>query len=80
MMIVTWDNIKEMNDQIGKDNLDYKVHLSDACSGQCMWLEDLKHEGFTQNERLEGLLRDYFKAEKSEIVFSENKKSFWTRN
>ncbi len=79
-MIVTWDNIKALNNQIEKENLAYKVHLSDACSGQCMWLEDLKHETFTRNDKLENVIRNYFKAEESKLVFSQDKKSFWTKN
>ncbi len=79
-MIVTWDNIKVLNDQIEKENLDYKVHLSDACSGQCMWLEDLKHDSFVENEKLEEVITNYFKTQESKVVFSGDKKSFWTKN
>lgn len=77
-MIVTWDNIKELNEETEK--LGYKIHLSDACSGQCMWIEDLKHEEFSGNEKLRAVIRDYFKQEKSEIVFCKDGKSFWTKN
>lgn len=72
--------MSELNDQIKKANLEYKVHLSDACSGQCMWLEDLKNDEFIENEKLEEVVKNYFKKENSEIVFSEDKKSFWTKN
>lgn len=79
-MIVTWDNIKLLNEQIQKEKLAYKVHLSDACSGQCMWLEDLKHDDFVKNEKVEEVISNYFKAEECKITFSTDKKSFWTKN
>ena len=35
-MIITWDNISEVNRRIKERDLAYKVHLSDACGGQSM--------------------------------------------
>ncbi|WKY48246.1 hypothetical protein Q5O24_02620 [Eubacteriaceae bacterium ES3] len=78
-MILAWDDIKELNDRIEERHLDCKVHLSDACSGQSMWLEDLSGSGFKKMDEIHQLIKDFFTEKKVEIDFSWDKKSFWTK-
>jgi len=80
-MIITWDDISELNKRLKENNFDYKVHLSDACGGQSMWIESLGGESNPQKiELLHVLIDDYFKALKAEVEFSWDKKSFWMKD
>ncbi|KNZ41921.1 RDAC family protein [Acetobacterium bakii] len=80
-MIITWDDIIELNKKLKENNFDYKVHLSDACGGQSMWIESLGGETNPEKiELLHVLIDDYFKAMKAEVEFSWDKKSFWMKD
>ncbi|MDI3536078.1 MAG: hypothetical protein PWP16_969 [Eubacteriaceae bacterium] len=79
-MILAWDDIKELNDRIEAKDLACKVHLSDACSGQSMWLEDLTDSGFKDLEAIHQLIKAFFAEKKVEIDFSWDKKCFWTKD
>lgn len=81
-MIITWNEIIEVNRRIKEKGLKYKVHLSDSCGGQSMWiepLEEVKNLG-KELEELHVLIVDYFKEVKADIEFSWDKKSFWTKD
>ncbi|MBC3804212.1 hypothetical protein GH808_07155 [Acetobacterium fimetarium] len=80
-MVITWNEIIELNDRVRENNLDYKIHLSDACGGQSMWIESLKADNsFEDLDVLNKLIEDYFTEIKAEIVYSWDKKSFWMKD
>ncbi|MBU4439571.1 MAG: hypothetical protein L6276_02685 [Acetobacterium sp.] len=80
-MIITWDNISEVNRRIKERDLAYKVHLSDACGGQSMWIESMnKDNRFDNLDDLNDLIRDYFTEIHADVVFSWDKKSFWSKD
>lgn len=80
-MIITWDNISEVNRRIQENDLAYKVHLSDACGGQSMWIESMvKNNNFDDLDELNKLINDYFTEIRAEVEFSWDKKSFWTKD
>ncbi len=80
-MIITWNNISEMNRRIEERDLAYKVHLSDACGGQSMWIESLqKNNRFDDLDDLNQLIQDYFREVNADVDFSWDKKSFWSKD
>lgn len=80
-MIITWDNISEVNRRIKERDLAYKVHLSDACGGQSMWIESIdKANRFDNLDGLNELIRSYFLEIHADIEFSWDKKSFWSKD
>ncbi|MBC3898757.1 hypothetical protein GH811_03905 [Acetobacterium malicum] len=80
-MIITWNEIGELNKKVKELHLDYKVHLSDSCSGQSMWIESLKPDNnFDDLDNLNKLIEDYFTEIKAEIIYSWDKKSFWMKD
>ncbi|MBK5244496.1 MAG: hypothetical protein JJE18_05655 [Eubacteriaceae bacterium] len=80
-MILTWNDIIDLNKKVKENNFDYKVHLSDACGGQSMWIEALSGKSKPEEiESLSLLIQDYFTGINAEVVFSWDKKSFWTKD
>lgn len=80
-MIITWNDISELNKKLKENKFKYIVHLSDVCGGQSMWIESLGAENNAQEiELLNILIKNYFKAIKAEVEFSWDKKSFWTKD
>jgi hypothetical protein len=80
-MIITWDNISEVNRRIKEQDLAYKVHLSDACGGQSMWIESMdKANHFDNLDDLNDLIKAYFSEIHAEVEFSWDKKSFWSKD
>lgn len=72
MPIVSITMIIEANRILTAENLALKLHLSDACGCQSMWLEKL--EGCTDEMllRTKEKLLDYFSAQKIPLRFSED--------
>ena len=80
-MIITWDNISEVNRRIKERDLAYKVHLSDACGGQSMWIESMdKANHFDKLDDLNDLIKNYFSESHADVEFSWDKKSFWSKD
>ncbi|WP_026395046.1 RDAC family protein [Acetobacterium malicum] len=80
-MIITWDNISEVNRRIEERDLAYKVHLSDACGGQSMWIESMdKANHFENLDDLNDLIKAYFSEIHADVEFSWDKKSFWSKD
>ena len=80
-MIITWDNISEVNRRIKERDLAYKVHLSDACGGQSMWIESMdKANHFENLDDLNDLIKAYFSEIHADVEFSWDKKSFWSKD
>lgn len=80
-MIITWNNISEVNRRIQERDLAYKVHLSDACGGQSMWIESMdKANHFDNLDDLNDLIKGYFSEIHADVQFSWDKKSFWSKD
>lgn len=80
-MIITWDNISEVNRRIKERDLAYKVHLSDSCGGQSMWIESMdKANHFDNLDDLNDLIKNYFSEIHADVEFSWDKKSFWSKD
>ncbi|MDO9490665.1 hypothetical protein [Acetobacterium sp.] len=80
-MIITWNNISEVNRRIEERDLAYKVHLSDACGGQSMWIEAMdKANHFDNLDDLNDLIKGYFSEIHADVEFSWDKKSFWSKD
>lgn len=80
-MIISWDNISEVNRRIKAQDLAYKVHLSDACGGQSMWIESMdKANRFDNLDELNDLIKAYFSEIHADVEFSWDKKSFWSKD
>ena len=76
-MIVTFNDIIALNKKIQDEHLSYKVHMSDACGSQNMWIEDLD-QAYTvcRDPRLYEIIDAHFKALGGEVVYSWDKRSF----
>ncbi|MGL4605962.1 MAG: RDAC family protein [Eubacteriaceae bacterium] len=80
-MIITWNDIIALNNQIKAQGFKDLVHLSDACGRQSMWIEGGEEDGKIQDlNGLHELIKNYFETLKIEIEFSWDKKSFWTKD
>ena len=80
-MIITWDNISEVNRRIKERDLADKVPLSDACGGQSMWIESMdKANHFDNLDDLNDLIKNYFSEIHADVEFSWDKKSFWSKD
>ena len=80
-MIITWDNISEVNRRIKERDLAYKVHLRDASGGQSMWIESMdKANHFDNLDDLNDLIKNYFSEIHADVEFSWDKKSFWSKD
>lgn len=76
--MLTFQNIIDLNIIMNEVNVPIKIHLSDACGGSRMWIEEL--DGFSDEiiPKYIELITEYFKSKYENIKFSEDKKSFWT--
>jgi hypothetical protein len=78
-MIITWDELKEMNDLLKENNLMFKVHLTDACGGQTMWIETLPGGDVKDIKKINPVLIEYFKQQNAEIEFNDKNDKFWVK-
>ena len=70
-----------MNRRIKERDLADKVHLSDACGGQSMWIESMdKANHFDNLDDLNDLIKNYFSEIHADVEFSWDKKSFWSKD
>lgn len=78
-MQVTFNTIVELNHLLKENDLDFKIHLSDACGGTSMWIESLLPEVvFKSNTRLYAVINQYFAEHNMQLQYSEDRASFWT--
>lgn len=76
--MITFQNIIQLNEILNEGAIPVKIHLSDACGGASMWIEELN--GFKEDNStvLYQIIKEYFDSRYTNIKFSEDKKSFWT--
>lgn len=78
MKIVTFGHIIEINNLLKEEGYEYKIHLSDACSGQSMWIESLNPYYTPQgNKDLYTRINEFFKDKGMDLEYSDNLISFW---
>lgn len=79
--IVTLGMIVELNEQVAQQAPGFRIHLSDACGRQSMWIELTDEQTPpTRWAELYGILEAYFHARGMVLGFSQDKKTFWIAN
>lgn len=74
MRIVTIGEVVDANKALGEQGIPCKVHLSDACGRQTLWLEPL--DGCDLDAAQEAV-RGFFRGLRCELEFAEDGKTFW---
>lgn len=73
MKIVSINMVIELNNLLKEENV--KIHLRDACGKQSLWIEKLNSDTITQ--KAYDIITEYFKKEKFNVFFSDDKIHFW---
>jgi len=89
MNIVSFNQIIELNQLLQKKDLQFKIHIRDACGAQSFWIEqldnsdrigikeDINEEIYEDiNEEIYNTIDEYFKNNKMTVVYHENKLHF----
>lgn len=82
MKYITFNQIIELNNKLLERGLSYKIHLSDRCGGQSMWIEVLsdKKEYLEDSKNvLIDFIKDFFISDRINLEFSEDNMSFWIK-
>ncbi len=80
MAIVTIGMIVELNKLLEEQQQAYKIHLSDACGGQSMWIEALNDELLdTVPAQLIDTISGYFASQHMTVEFSPDKHACWIK-
>lgn len=70
MKIVSISQIIELNELLQKENLQFKVHLRDACGAQSFYVEQLdSSSGEGKLEELHQTLEQYFKNNNMNVAY-----------
>lgn len=78
MKIVTFSNIIELNNILQEKGLNYKIHISDACGQQSMWIETMDAElSIPLDDSLNETIIAYFAKNGMGLDFSSDRSSFW---
>ncbi|GLC77944.1 RDAC family protein [Lacrimispora brassicae] len=78
MKIVSITEILECNEWIRGKDLEFKIHLRDACGKQSCWIESLNDKnGSGQWEELYKALEEFFSRLRFRLEYGENRKDFW---
>jgi len=77
MNIVSFNQIIELNHLLQKKDLQFKVHIRDACGAQSFYIEKLEDSNrLEMDEDLFNTIDDYFKNERMIVVYLEDKYRF----
>ncbi|MGI5891516.1 MAG: RDAC family protein [Bacillota bacterium] len=69
-VIITFNEVIELNKLIEEQKLPYRVHLSDACGNQSLWIEPLGEQDSAKFfEPLHSLIEDYFRQKDISVKF-----------
>lgn len=78
MKTVTFSQIIELNKILQEKGLNYKIHISDACGQQSMWIEALDSElSIPMDDSLNETIIYYFAKQGMGLDFSSDRGSFW---
>ena len=77
MNIVSFNQVIELNHLLEKKDLQFKVHIRDACGGQSFYIEQIGNSGSVEiKEDIYDTIDNYFKNNKMTVVYHENKHKF----
>ena len=76
--MITFQNIIQLNEILNEGGIPAKIHLSDACGGTSMWIEELNGFKEENGTTLYQIIKEYFDSRYTNIKFSEDQNSFWT--
>lgn len=78
MPIVSITMIIEINTLLQEKGLPYKIHLSDACGRQSMWIETLSGGSSSeQSAEFYKTIEDYFSKHRMRMEYSPDRHAFW---
>ena len=77
MNIVSFNQIIDLNHLLQKKELQFKVHIRDACGAQSFCIEQLGNNSIVGiNEEIYDTIDEYFKNSKMTVVYHNNKHQF----
>lgn len=78
MPIVSITMIIELNKILQEKELSYKIHLSDACGKQSMWIEALSGDVLEEpSAELYRAVEEYFSKRRIRLEYSPDKHTLW---
>lgn len=78
MTIISITMIIEVNQLLREQGLSYKVHLSDACGKQSMWIEALDGDVLAEPPaELYKAVEEYFSKQRIRLEYSPDKHTIW---
>ncbi len=75
-MIVTLNDISDMNHSLEDKGLSFKVHLHDACGAQSFTMEELRENNDGQKDAMQQVIKEYFEGKRAKIEFSQDGMGF----
>jgi hypothetical protein len=77
-VVVTFQDVIELNHLLEGQSLAFKVHLHDACAGQSFSVESLGNSNDLEyQESMKKAVTEYFAQKRMTIQFAENNKDFY---
>ena len=77
MNIVSFNQIIDLNHLLQKKDLQFKVHIRDACGTQSFYIEQIGNSGsIGLNEEIYDTIEKYFKSSDMTVVYHNNKHQF----
>lgn len=77
MNIVSFNNIIELNNLLQKNDLQFKVHIRDACGAQSFYIEPLDSNSCEETrDKMFEMIEKYFESNKMTVVYYEDKYNF----
>ncbi|MFA9375526.1 MAG: hypothetical protein ACERKZ_02115 [Lachnotalea sp.] len=77
MKIVSFNQIIELNKLLRIKDLQFKIHIKDACGGQSFYIEQLgQSDGDNRKEEMHQMIEQFFADNKMTIVYAEDKIHF----
>jgi len=75
MNIISINKIVELNKLLLENGINIKIHISDACGKQSMWIEPLDSQPVEEN--VYAYLGNFFEKERIKLIYSDDKMRFW---
>jgi hypothetical protein len=75
-VIITYNQINEINHLLEDKNLNIKIHLHDLCGSQSFTIEAIENVNEEQQEAMRQVVTDYFNKINLSVRFFDNNQSF----
>lgn len=75
-VIITYNQINEINHLLEDKNLNIKVHLHDLCGSQSFTIDVVENSNEEQQEAMRQVITDYFNKINLSVRFFDNNQSF----